>query len=115
ISFYLWAFSLTIVMGRTISFLVQQDPANYSIELLIALAALGVCGLQFLIGRALGHRYSNRIAGGQGLGQKNTVLAIWMAQTYLSPIASIGPASYVVWQNIVNSWQLWRKRRHEEQ
>jgi bile acid:Na+ symporter, BASS family len=47
------------------------------------------------------------------LGQKNTVLAIWMAVTYLNPLSSVGPCSYVVWQNIINSWQLWKKRKNE--
>ena len=46
------------------------------------------------------------------LGQKNTVLAIWMAYTYLNPASAIAPGSYVVWQNIINSWQLWKKRRN---
>ena len=50
---------------------------------------------------------------GQALGQKNTVLAIWMAVTYLNPLSSVGPGSYVVWQNIINSWQLWKKRKNE--
>jgi BASS family bile acid:Na+ symporter len=48
------------------------------------------------------------------LGQKNTVLAIWMAATYLNPLTTIAPGSYVVWQNTINSWQLWKKRKSEE-
>lgn len=114
ISFYLWALSLTIVMGNTVSFLVRQEAANYSREVWIAGGALAVCVLQFLIGRRIGARFANRIAGAQGLGQKNTVLAIWMAQTYLNPITSVGAASYVVWQNLINSWQLWHKRRKDD-
>jgi BASS family bile acid:Na+ symporter len=51
------------------------------------------------------------VAGGQGLGQKNTVLAIWMAQTFLNPISSIAPGAYVLWQNMFNSWQVWRARK----
>lgn len=114
ISFYLWSVSLTIVMGNTVSFLVRQDASNYRNEVLMATGALVVCVLQFVVGRRIGRRYGERISGAQGLGQKNTVLAIWMAQTYLVPVASVGPAAYVVWQNIINSWQLWRKRREDE-
>lgn len=66
-----------------------------------------------VLGKLIGKKYYNTIAGGQGLGQKNTVLAIWMALTYLNPLASIGPASYVVWQNSINSFQLWIKERKE--
>ena len=49
----------------------------------------------------------------EALGQKNTVLAIWMAYTYLNPLSSVGPGSYVLWQNIINSYQLWKKRKNE--
>lgn len=115
ISFYLWSIALTIVIGKTVSFLLEQRAENYSREAWMAALALVVCGTQFLAGRRIGARYANRIAGGQGLGQKNTVLAIWMAQSYLDPITSIAPASYVLWQNLVNSWQLWRNKRRERQ
>lgn len=47
-------------------------------------------------------------AGGQSLGQKNTVLAVWMAQSFLDPISSIAPTAYIVWQNFVNSYQIYR-------
>ena len=42
------------------------------------------------------------------LGQKNTVLAVWMAQSFLDPISSIAPTAYIVWQNFVNSYQIYR-------
>ena len=113
ISFYLWAISLTIVMGKTVSFIASRGNAEYKEEILIALFALIVCILQFILGKLIGKKYYNTIAGGQGLGQKNTVLAIWMALTYLNPLASIGPASYVVLQNSINSLQLWiREKRN---
>ena len=76
----------------------------------MAFAALLLCVAQFALGRWIGKKYGETIAGGQGLGQKNTILAIWMAQVYLSPLSSIGPAAYVLWQNSINSWQLWRRR-----
>lgn len=112
ISFYLWSVSLTIVTGKTMSFIQAQDSSNYNKEILIALAALFICILQFLTGRRLGKHFGETVTGGQALGQKNTILAIWMAQVYLLPLASIGPASYVLWQNIINSWQLWKKRKN---
>jgi len=53
-------------------------------------------------------RYGDAPAGGQSLGQKNTVLAVWMAQSFLDPISSIAPTAYIVWQNFVNSYQIYR-------
>ncbi|HIY87683.1 MAG TPA: transporter [Candidatus Bacteroides pullicola] len=112
-AFYLWGVALAIVSGQTVRSLVNSD-APASVEWLIALAGLVACCLQFFLGKQIGGHYRERISGGQALGQKNTVLAIWMAYTYLNPLASVGPGSYVLWQNIINSWQLWKKRRQEE-
>lgn len=110
VSFWLWAVSLTIVMGRTVKFILAQPDSSFVTELWLAAGALALCLAQFALGRAIGRRFGDTVAGGQALGQKNTVLAIWMSQTYLDPLSSVGPAAYVVWQNIVNSFQLWRKK-----
>jgi BASS family bile acid:Na+ symporter len=112
LAFYLWAVSLAIVTAQTLSSLIN-DPADGWTEILIALAALVACCVQFFLGKTLGSIYDDRISGGQALGQKNTILAIWMAHTYLNPLSSVGPGSYVLWQNIINSWQLWKRRKKE--
>lgn len=113
LAFYLWAFSLAIVTAQTVNSLIH-NPADGVTEILIALGALVACCLQFFLGKTIGSVYHDRISGGQSLGQKNTILAIWMAHTYLNPLASVGPGSYVLWQNVINSWQLWKKRKREE-
>lgn len=56
-------------------------------------------------------RYGNRVADGQALGQKNAVLVIWMAQSYLNPLSSIVPSLYVIWQNLYNGFQMMQKQR----
>lgn len=108
---YMWALSLTIVTGRTVYFLRMQESPDYTVELSIGLVTMVVCVAQFFFGRRLGRHYGDAVSAGQGLGQKNTVLAIWMSQIYLSPVASVGPAAYILWQNIINSYQLWKKRK----
>ena len=112
LAFYLWGVALAIVSGQTVRSLVNSD-APVSVEILIALAGLITCCLQFFLGKRIGGHYNDRISGGQALGQKNTVLAIWMAYTYLNPLSSVGPGSYVLWQNLINSWQLWKKRKKQ--
>ncbi|MDE7024884.1 MAG: transporter [Paramuribaculum sp.] len=115
ISFYIWAVSLFIVVGRAVSF-VMAEPADMIPEmLLIAFGSGVVCIAQFWIGRKVGAKNGDRIAGAQGLGQKNTVLAVWMALTYLNPVASVGPAAYIAWQNSINSLQLYYKTKREIQ
>jgi Predicted Na+-dependent transporter len=114
LSFYLWSVALTVVTGRTVKFLVEQESPDYTVEIGCAVAALVICVCQFVIGRRIGKHYGDPISSGQGLGQKNTILAIWMAQTYLNPISSIAPASYILWQNVINSYQLWLKNKRSE-
>lgn len=113
LAFYLWGMALAIVTGQTVKSLMTSDVPG-SVQILIALAGFITCALQFYLGKRIGTIYKDRISAGQALGQKNTVLAIWMAYTYLDPVSSVGPGSYVLWQNIFNSWQLWKKRKKEE-
>lgn len=116
LSFYIWAVSLFIVVGKAVSYVIAhigEPGAGGALMLAIAGISLVVCCLQFIIGRRVGRRCGDKIAGAQGLGQKNTVLAIWMALTFLNPVSSIGPAAYVAWQNTINSIQLWLKARRE--
>jgi BASS family bile acid:Na+ symporter len=112
ISFYLWVMALTIVTGRTADFVVSHGWTHLWLELIIAFCTAIVCALQFWLVRKIGRKYNDTVAGGQGLGQKNTVLAIWMSQSYLNPLSSIGPGAYIVWQNIVNSYQVWKIRKN---
>lgn len=110
-AFYIWAFALALVMGQTARSLLNSDVSAW----LVALGGLFTCVVQFLFGKRIGSVYHDRISAGQALGQKNTVLAIWMASTYLHPLATIAPGSYVLWQNVINSYQLWKKRKKENQ
>ena len=107
ISFYLWLVSLILVLGRTTAFIIDTE-ADIYIEIALAIVALILCLAQFTIGRALGRMLGDTVAGGQSVGQKNTILAVWMSLNFLHPIASIAPTAYIIWQNFVNSYQIYR-------
>ncbi|MBP1616291.1 MAG: Bile acid:sodium symporter [Bacteroidetes bacterium] len=111
VSFYLWVIALAIVTATTVKFIFMRDHHHFYLEIGIAILALVASVCQFFMGKRIGNFYNDKIAGGQGLGQKNTILAIWLTHTYLNPLASIAPGAYILWQNIINSWQLWRIRR----
>ena len=113
LSFYLWAVALFIIVGSCVSFAINQwRPENTLTMIWLCLGALAACLMQFIIGRRFGYRHGDPVSGGQSLMQKNTVLAVWLALAYMNPIASIAPAAYIAWQNIINSWQL---MRHESE
>ena len=129
--FYLWIVLLIVLIARITHTLVSQEYAWITIVIL-CVGALVACLLQFALGRWIGYHFpakshgvdyqdilinpaaanysieqKSRITAGQAFGQKNTALGIWLAQMYLNPLAAIGPAAYILWQNLLNSYQLW--------
>lgn len=110
IPFYIWLWSLVVIMGKTTYFIIQSGTSHLATEIVLAVVALVICLVQFGVGRWLGKRYGDVAAGTQALGQKNTVMAVWLAQSFLNPLSCVAPTAYIVWQNIVNSYQIYKHR-----
>lgn len=112
-SFYLWAICTAVNTAQILRSIVSSSCPGI-VLLSICIATGIVVALQFYVGKMIGSKYNDRIAAGQGLGQKNTVLAIWMAMTFLSPTAAIGPGACLLWQNLVNTWQIQNRLKAQE-
>lgn len=110
LSYYLWGCSLLIVSGTTMKNILHAD-TSITFLLFIAVSSLALCLFQFGCGRAIGSQFNQTVNAGQALGQKNTAFAIWIASTYLSPLSSVGPGCYILWQNIINSWEIWEAQK----
>lgn len=113
LSYYLWGCSLLIVSGTTMKNIFHAD-TTLRFLLLIAVGSLLLCIFQFACGRTIGRRFGETVNAGQGLGQKNTAFAIWIACIYLSPLSAVGPGCYILWQNIINSIEIWRAQISEK-
>lgn len=111
LGFYFLAFTLTIVTGTTVKNIVHADTTALFL-VFIALLGLLLCLIQFAVGRFIGRFFGSTIESGQALGQKNTTFAIWIAFTYLNPLSSVGPGCYILWQNIINSIEMWYYEKH---
>jgi len=110
LAFYIWGFTLPIAIAITTHSIVTSTVAAvYQIG--IALVSLGCCALQFYLGKRIGQHFGCKTTAGQSLGQKNTIFAIWMGYTFLTPVSSIAGGFYSVWHNLYNSWQLYRKEQ----
>jgi len=105
ISYYLWALTLAITTGVTVKN-INHSECSLFVLLLIALVSFLMCVIHFGIGRIMGRIFNEKINCGQGMFQKNTGMAIWVSYMYLNPVASIGAGCYVLWQNIINSWEI---------
>lgn len=105
VSLLVWIFNLTIISATGTSRLIELEDA-WRTMLPIAMGALIACATGFLVGYRLGFPRLKRECS-QILGQKNTILTLYIAtQHYASPLAIIGPVFYVFFHNFANAIQV---------
>ncbi len=112
-SFYLWLVALALAMAVTARSIAHTQVALSTQGWLVAVSLLCCIG-QFWLGRKIGAHYGEAITAGQALGQKNTVLAIWLGYTFFTPITSVVGGFYSVWHNLVNSYQLYQHEHNKK-
>ena len=122
--FYIWSVALALAIAVTTKSVVNST-LSVGLLALMSLVSLVCCAFQFAVGRCIGGGYrprradvspevmrrgkeSRKVTAGQSLGQKNTVFAIWMGYTFMTPETAIIGGLYSIWHNIYNSWQLYR-------
>lgn len=113
LAFYLWVVALALATAVTTKYIVHST-VSVSVELWLIAVTFASCLIQFFVGWKIGAAYHDRITAGQSLGQKNTVLAIWLGYTYFTPITSVAGGFYSIFHNVINSLQLNKKKRARE-
>lgn len=111
LGFYIWCVNLAVVTGVTLRNITYSQVSGWVLWMLL-ITPFFVCLIQFALGKAIGRIWGDSISAGQALGQKNTVIGIWLTLTFLNPLAAVAPGAYVLWQNLVNGWQLWYKEKY---
>ena len=107
-AFYIWGVGLTLAMLLATHALMLSHLSPGAIACVV-LVSMGACAMQFFTGRHLGRDTQTCITAGQSLGQKNTGFLIWLGYNYMTPVTSVAGGLYAIWQNLFNSWQLYRK------
>ena len=105
VSLGIWVMNLVVISASGVQRIIA---GGYSLHEMwpLMLGAAVVCLFGFTAGYRLGYPNLKRECS-QGLGQKNTVLTLYMAsQSYASPLAYIGPVFYVFCHNTANAIQL---------
>ena len=131
VPFYLWVASIIVLSAVVTSDVVSNFQSQISNMIILIIASFLACLAQFGLGKLIGYYLPapskgrdyqdvlinpaaapktmagvSSITAGQAFGQKNTSLGVWMAQMYLHPLAALGAAAYIIWQNLFNSAQL---------
>ncbi|MBK8803863.1 MAG: hypothetical protein IPN71_17800 [Fibrobacteres bacterium] len=107
--FPLWLVALVLASAKTSAFL-RQSAQPWGVVLGIAFVSGLLCAGQFLVGRRMGGT-EHALEAAQSLGQKNTMLTLWLGLATFGPLAALGPATYVLWHNLWNAIQMARTKR----
>jgi BASS family bile acid:Na+ symporter len=113
LAFPLWLMCLFIISAKSAEFLQGELAHSGTTVLAVALVSLAICVVNFSAGALLGGAERWQEAS-QSLGQKNNSFVIWVALTFINPLVALGPAFYIVYHNLYNSWQIYwfERRRH---
>ena len=131
VPFYLWVSSIIVLSAVVTQTTITNYQSQMTNILILLVGSFFACLLQFGMGKLIGYWLPapskgldyqdvlinpaaapktmagvSSITAGQAFGQKNTSLGVWMAQTFLNPMAALGAAAYIIWQNLFNSVQL---------
>ncbi len=131
VPFYLWVCSIIVLSSVVTETVISNFHYQISNIVILLVSSFFICLIQFSLGKLIGYWLPapskgrdyqdvlinpaaapktmagvSSITAGQAFGQKNTSLGVWMANTFLDPMSSLGAAAYIVWQNIFNSVQL---------
>lgn len=106
-NFLAWLFNLLIISANASAFVRSQNSGSFRPLIQIALVSLAICILNFTVGAIIA-KPGYRQESSQALGQKNITFVIWVALTFINPMAAMGPTFYILYHNLYNSWQIYR-------
>ncbi|NWF89500.1 MAG: hypothetical protein HXY50_08560 [Ignavibacteriaceae bacterium] len=109
-SFYFLMGAIYLGTANASNYIRNNLDQSLVIVVLIGIISFLICFFNFSLGRYIGGN-SFSIEAGQSLGQKNNAFTIWIALTFISPLAVLGPVFYVLFQNIFISYELYHHNR----
>ena len=109
-SFYVWGVGLTLAMVLATRALLLSGLGLWAVAGIVVVSMVA-CFFQFWAGHRAHKDKVESLTAGQALGQKNTGFLIWLGYNYMTPVTSVAGGLYAIWQNLYNSWELYRKEQ----
>jgi len=107
LAFYLFLLNVLIASGKATDFIFNQLSGELNLVFGIAGVSGVVCFVQFQLGARMGKKESH-IERSLSLARKNTMFAIWICLTFITPIVALSPMFYILFQNLYNSVELFQ-------
>ena len=110
VPYYLLIINVYLAVAKANDFLSTDTSAGLGFIINIGIIVLVICVFYFWFGMILGGK-NYRLEAGQSLGQKNNSYTVWLALTFVNPVAAIGPVFYILYHNMYISYQLYSKNK----
>jgi bile acid:Na+ symporter, BASS family len=113
-AFYCWGMALCLSIYLATRAMILSGTSAWT-GVGIGVISLIACFIQLAVGHAIGKRYgsSEAITAQQALGQKNSGFLIWVGYSFLTPVTSVAGGLYSIWQNLVNSLELYQAKKSQ--
>jgi len=108
--FALFMSNIFLASAKSSHFIQYETNESITVIVLISFFSALVCVLSFGVGKFLG-RNDKPIETSLAFGQKNTMFSVWIALTYINPLVSLAPMSYVLFQNSYLSFLLYKRKK----
>ncbi|MEO1513515.1 MAG: hypothetical protein AAFV95_00835 [Bacteroidota bacterium] len=108
--FYFFLANIWIASGQATVFIRDEYEGSLRDLWIIAFVILLCCLTNFKLGERLVSK-ELAYAGGLSLGRKNSMFALWLALTFVNPMAALGPIFYILFQNLYNAYQIYQVER----
>lgn len=111
--FYVLLLNINLGTAKASYYIRENLSFADSIIYKIALVSFLLCFIFFYLGKLLSPK-NLAAEGSQSLGQKNNGFTVWVALSFISPLAVLGPVFYILFQNFYISWQLHKINKRQE-
>lgn len=108
-TYYLFVANVYIAMSKASYFIQFESNMTWWLTLAIGGVSFVVGFLNVIMGYYLGG-HDLKEESSMALARKNTMFAVWLALTFLSPAVAIGPMFYIIWQNAYHSFLLYKMK-----
>lgn len=110
VNFYLFLFNVFIASAKASDFIRNDEQANWVSILSIGIGVTVLGLILFQLGERLGAP-DLKLENSMSLGRKNTMFALWLALTFVGPLAALGPMLYILFQNVYHSIAMYKMER----
>jgi len=106
----LFLINIFLASAKSTNYILFETTQPNEVIILISVFTGIMCVVNFGIGRLIAAK-DKKIESSLAFGQKNTMFSVWIAITYINPLVSIAPMTYILFQNTYLSYLIFQENK----